>query len=136
MRAQLRPEDYVMSASDQRSEDAFYRSFIDHLVNKCRSTETFYTNKVRDGVWNQNATESRVPEAHQMNLLLADLSAHQRLVLAQMLSDAYSDGSFDVLVALSEEGVHPFDKAYEGDPYNDFIARLADWEWPVEQERR
>ncbi len=45
------------------------------------------------------------------------------------------EGVFNVLVALYEEGVRPFDRGYEGDPFHDFVARMNDWEWPVGEER-
>jgi hypothetical protein len=29
----------------------------------------------------------------------------------------------------------PFDKAYEGTPFHDFVGRLDDWEWPKASKR-
>lgn len=119
---------------DQGAEgDAFYRSFIDRLVEQCRNG--LYERKLATGVWNLNATTEIVPEDHRVNLLLADLSPEQRHDLARILTEAHVTGVFDVLVALYEESVPPFDKGYEGDPFNDFMGRMTGWEWPEGDER-
>ena len=47
-----------------------------------------------------------------------------------MLAQSVVTGVFEALKVLEEFEVEPFTDAYEGSPFNDFIGRLADWEWP------
>jgi hypothetical protein len=110
-----------------------YRRIIDHLVEVSRTGQGQVAPKrVLSGLWNQNATEGRLPEQHEMNLLLAALSVEQRTVLATMLQDQFVCGVFETLKALEEFQIEPFLDGYEGSPYHDFIGRVADdpWEWP------
>jgi hypothetical protein len=44
-------------------------------------------------------------------------------------------GVHSALVALHEAQLAPFDKAYEGTPFHDFIGRLDDWQWPKKSRR-
>ncbi len=44
-----------------------------------------------------------------------------------MLYEAFWGGVHETLVILHEEGVSPFDTAYEGTPFHDFVGRLDDW---------
>jgi hypothetical protein len=39
-------------------------------------------------------------------------------------------GVFETLKALEEFQIAPFESGYEGSPFNDFIGRLDDWQWP------
>jgi len=63
-------------------------------------------------------------------MLLARLSQGDRDVIADMLAQSVVTGVFEALKVLEEFEVEPFTDAYEGSPFNDFIGRLADWEWP------
>jgi hypothetical protein len=81
-------------------------------------------------VWNQNATRDFIPEQHEINLLLKRMSPADREILAGILAQEVVTGVFETLKALEQFEVEPFKDGYEGSPYNDFIGRLADWEWP------
>ena len=39
-------------------------------------------------------------------------------------------GVFETLKVLEKFEVEPFRDGYEGSPYNDFVGRLDDWNWP------
>jgi hypothetical protein len=54
-----------------------------------------------------------------------------REVVAQMLAVAFQGGVFIALRVLHGHQVSPFEDGYEGSPFNDFIGRLYDWQWPV-----
>ena len=48
-----------------------YREVIDELVRMCRDGQgQIGARRVREGVWNKNASEVAIPEQHQINLLL------------------------------------------------------------------
>ena len=58
------------------------------------------------------------------------MSHQDREILAGMLAHEAELGVFETLKVLEQFQVEPFEDGYEGSPYNDFIGRLADWEWP------
>lgn len=134
------------------SKPKMYRDIIDDLVRMCREGQgQIGARRVRDGIWNQNATpealaaeedDSVLPpeviaksrrflaEEYKINLLLNRLSPKDREILAGMLAQEVVTGVFETLVALEEFQVPPFQDGYERRPINDFIGRLNDWEWP------
>ncbi len=108
-----------------------YREMIDSLVEMCRNGQgQIGANRVRKGVWNQYATVDSIPEQHEINLFLARLSESEREILAGMLAQEVETGVFETLKVLEQFQIEPFQTGYEGSPYNDFIGRLDDWEWP------
>src|SRR6185436_8674695 len=108
-----------------------YRQVIDALVGACKTGQgQLGATRARDGLWNQNATADFIPEEHAMNLLLKRMSPADREILAGMLSDQVVTGVFEALKVLEQFEIEPFQDGYEGSPFNDFIGRLADWEWP------
>jgi hypothetical protein len=110
---------------------ALYKSLIDKLVNACREGQgRIGPNRAISGVWNKNATETFIPEQHRMNLLLLRLSDAERVVLAEMLSNSFQAGVFETLKVLETAKIKPFEIGYEGSPFEDFIGRINDWEWP------
>lgn len=116
--------------------DALYRNVIDRLVDDCHNGQgQIGPRRARDGVWNRNATAKQLPDQHAINDLLARLNGPDREVLAKLLEQAFVGGVHTALAALHEIEVPPFDKAYEGTPYHDFVGRLDDWEWPRPRER-
>jgi hypothetical protein len=115
--------------SDQKPQ--IYRELIDALVQMCKDGQgQIGARRVREGVWNQNATQDFIPDQHQINLLLRRMSPADREILVAMLSHAVVTGVFETLKALEQFQIEPFKDGYEGSPYNDFIGRLDDWEWP------
>ncbi len=108
-----------------------YREVIDELVQVCRHGQgQIGARRAREGLWNQNATQDFIPEQHQINLLLKRMTAADREILAGMLAHAVVTGVFETIKVLEQFQVEPFKDGYEGSPFNDFIGRLADWEWP------
>lgn len=108
-----------------------YRELIDELVRVCKEGQgQIGARRVRAGVWNQNATQDYIPEQHEINLLLKRMSPADREILAGMLAHAVVTGAFETLKLLEQFQIEPFKDGYEGSPYNDFIGRLAAWEWP------
>ena len=111
-----------------------YRRVVDTLVDQCRGAVG--PARVRAGVWNENATAAAVAEdpswreQHEINVLLARLSDHDREVLAGMLQSSFEGGIHDTLVTLHDAEVEPFDSGYEGSPFHDFVGRLTGWQWP------
>ena len=71
-----------------------------------------------------------MPDQHAFNELLRKLSANDRDVLALMLEERFTGGVHETLRVLHDAELPPFDDAYEGTPYHDFVGRLDDWEWP------
>jgi hypothetical protein len=65
-----------------------------------------------------------------MNLLLARLTRADREILATILTQQVETGVFETLKVLEQFGIAPFEDGYEGSPFNDFLGRLANWEWP------
>ena len=108
-----------------------YRIAIDRLVAECRDGQgQIGPDRARKGAWNENAKGDFLPDQHQINELLSDLSEAQREVLATMLEDQFSGGVFETLKVLEELKIEPFLDGYEGSPYHDFVGRLDGWEWP------
>ena len=67
-----------------------------------------------------------------MNMLLARLSDDDRADVARMVELSYESGIHDALRVLHDHEVSPFDDAYEGAPFLDFMGRLrTDWDWPT-----
>lgn len=108
-----------------------YRDMIDDLVRMCKEGQgQIGSNRVRVGVWNANATATFIPEQHAINLLLSRLSQADRDLIADLLSDTVSQGVFETLKVLEQFEIPPFEDGYEGSPFNDFLGRMDDWEWP------
>ena len=114
--------------------DARYRRVIDRLVESCaEGYGQIGARRARSGAWSAVAEQrpSEFPFEHAMNGLLARLDADDREVIAHFLAQEYVGGVHDTLVVLHEEEMHPFDEAYEGTPFHDFVGRLDGWEWPA-----
>ena len=108
-----------------------YRQVIDELVRACKEGQgQLGATRARNGVWNQNARADYMPDQHAINLLLKRMSPADREVIAGMLSDQVVTGVFEALKVLEQFEIEPFKDGYEGSPFNDFIGRLSDWEWP------
>ena len=108
-----------------------YRELIDALVKVCKNGQgQIGARRARDGVWNRNATREFIPEQHEINLLLERMSTSDREILAAMLAQEVVTGVFETLKVLEQYEIEPFKDGYEGSPFNDFIGRLSDWEWP------
>ncbi len=108
-----------------------YRELIDELVRMCKDGQgQMGAQCARDGVWNRHATKDFIPEQHEVNLLLKRMTPADREILARILAEEVVIGVFEALKALEQFEIEPFKDGYEGSPYNDFIGRLADWEWP------
>jgi hypothetical protein len=121
-----------MQNADESDEDRIYRDVIDRLVDDCHDGQgQIGARRARSGIWNLNATAEKMPDQHEINVLLSGMSAPEREVLARMLAHEFESGVHTTLVALHELEVPPFDKAYEGTPFHDFVGRLDDWEWPA-----
>jgi hypothetical protein len=113
------------------SKPKVYREIIDELVRECQVGQgQIGANRARKGLWNSNATEEFIPDQYAINVLLAKLTDYEREVIAQMLAREVEVGVFETLKALERFCVEPFNEGYEGSPYEDFIGRLSDWEWP------
>jgi hypothetical protein len=110
-----------------------YRAFIDGMVDVCKNGQgQIGARRVRARFWNVNATPEFIPEQHRINVLLARLDASDREVLAKMLADEVVTGVFETLKTLEQCNIAPFDSGYEGSPFQDFIGRMQDWNWPDE----
>lgn len=108
-----------------------YKAVIDRLVEECRRGQgQLAPQRVRQGLWNENASAQHLPDQYEINRLLARMSQADRETLARMLSDQAELGVFEALKALEEFGISPFESGYEGSPYHDFVGRLKGWEWP------
>jgi hypothetical protein len=108
-----------------------YRKFIDELARMCKNGQgQIVARRVREGVWNKNASEAVIPDQHQVNLLLERLSPSDREIIAGLLAKEVVTGVFETLKVLEEFQIEPFTDGYEGSPYHDFIGRLDDWSWP------
>ncbi len=104
-----------------------YRDAIDSLVQMCRDGQgQIGARRARAGVWIEYAT----PEIDAINLLFARMSQADREVLAKLLASEVVTGVFETLKVLEEYQISPFENGYEGSPFNDFIGRLDDWDWP------
>jgi hypothetical protein len=110
-----------------------YRQLIDRLAQESLDGQgQIAPRRVRAGVWNASATADLLPDQHPINELLARLPTSDRETLARMLSDAFTAGVHTSLVVLHEDALPPFDDAYEGTPYHDYVGRLNAWAWPDE----
>jgi hypothetical protein len=69
-------------------------------------------------------------EQYKINLLLKRLSSEDRELLAGMLIEEVVTGVFETLKTLEKFQIPPFQDGYECSPFNDFIGRLNNWEWP------
>lgn len=108
--------------------DSLYRGTIDRLVLACQQGQgQIASRRVRSGKWNAHATSA---DQQRIDALLARLPTEDRGLLARMLEDEFVGGVHEALVVLHEEAIVPFDKAYEGSPFHDFVGRLNGWEWP------
>lgn len=108
-----------------------YRKMIDELVRMCQDGQgQIGARRIREGVWDSNANQDLNPEQHQINLLLKRLSSSDRELIAGILAQEVVTGVFETLKVLEQKGIEPFQDGYEGSPYNDFVGRLNDWNWP------
>ena len=107
-------------------ETRLYRKLIDELVHACREGQGRVVSQ-RHGLV---LPEKRVRDARVESALVGQLSTGQREVFSLMLQGAFVAGVHSTLASLYARQVKPFDKAYEGSPFHDFIGRLDDWEWP------
>jgi hypothetical protein len=108
-----------------------YRKLIAELARMCKDGQgQIGARRVREGVWNKNASEAVIPEQHQINLLLERLSPSDRDIIADLLAQEVVTGVFETLKVLEEFQIEPFTEGYEGSPYHDFVGRLEDWNWP------
>jgi hypothetical protein len=108
-----------------------YRRVIDRLVHDTLQGQgRIVRDRVQHGVWNPHATPEALPEQVAINDVLARLSEGDRSVLAGVIAVAFRAGVHQALLALHEEAIPPFDLAYEGTPFHDYIGRLDGWEWP------
>lgn len=108
-----------------------YRDVIDELVRMCHDGQgQLGARRVREGVWNKNASEAVIPDQQQINLLLERLSLSDRAIIADLLAQEVVTGVFETLKVLEEFQIEPFRDGYEGSPYHDFVGRLDDWNWP------
>jgi hypothetical protein len=110
-----------------------YKDFIDRMVDECQNGQgAIGPSRVRDGVWNKNATPDFIEDQFRINQLLVELNEDQRETIASMLEHAFVGGVFETLKALEEFEIDPFLDGYEGSPYHDFIGRVAPdpWQWP------
>ena len=115
----------------EQQKPRIYRELIDALVQACKHGQgQIGARRAREGVWNRNAKPDFIPDQYEINLLLERMSAHDRELLAGMLAHQVEVGAFETLKVLEQFQIEPFKDGYEGSPYNDFIGRLADWQWP------
>jgi uncharacterized protein DUF6547 len=116
-----------MGHADDTHEDRAYRDIIDGLVKACREGQgQVGPRRAHAGVWNANATATELPDQHEVNLLLGRMPNADRTILARILQEAFESGVHSALVTLHEAGLAPFDRAYEGSPFHDFVGRLND----------
>jgi hypothetical protein len=120
-----------MGKRDEGRKPRVYREVIDELVRECKKGQgQVGARRVRKGVWNANARADFLPEQHAINVWLGRMSVEEREILAGMLTHAVEVGVFEALKVLERWKIEPFREGYEGSPYEDFIGRMADWEWP------
>ena len=85
-------------------------------------------------MWNRYALDhpDEMPEENRMNIVLARLGDDDRAEVARMVELSYEGGIHDTLRLLHDNAVPPFDVAYDGTPFQDFMGRLkTDWAWPT-----
>ena len=108
-----------------------YRLALDDMVAMCQSGQgQVGANRIRSGAWNPNASDSRLPDQHLINLVLERLSSDEREALAAAVSQEVQLGVFETLKILERHEVAPFESGYEGSPFEDFVGRLQGWQWP------
>jgi hypothetical protein len=116
--------------------DQLYRELIDRLVAACREGQGQVAPKrVRSGHWNEHATADLLPDQHEINVLLARMAEVDRDVLARLLETTFVAGVHTALATLHQAEIPPFDTAYEGTPFHDFVGRLEGWKWPQSRSR-
>jgi hypothetical protein len=119
----------------EHSENVTYKRVIDRLVHSCLEGQgQIGARRARAGLWNANADDaelSRLDDQRAMNELLRALTPGHLEVLAQMLAQEFQSGVHETLVVLHEEQLPPFEDGMEGTPFQDFVGRLADWDWPA-----
>ena len=84
-------------------------------------------------MWNAYALDhpDELPAEQRLNEVLGRLPAQDRAAIGHMLAKSYEGGVHDTLRVLHDHEVPPFDDAYQGTPYHDFMGRLeTDWSWP------
>src|SRR6266404_6156611 len=114
-----------------QAKPGIYRDSIDSLVDMCHTGQgQIDARRIRRGVWNENARPDYIEDQYAINLLLSRLSKNDREVLAKMITSAVETGVFETLKALEQYQIEPFRSGYEGSPFNDFVGRLQDWQWP------
>lgn len=115
-----------------KEENEKYKSLIDEMVQMLKSGQgKIPSQKVKSGVWNENATKDFLEDQHEINQLLEKLSVTDREIIAKLLDDAVETGVFECLKILEDKNINPFEEGFEGSPYEDFIGRIkSDWEWP------
>ena len=124
---------HLVTPMTKHRQSQVYREMIDALTHVCRDGQgQIGARRAREGVWNTSASADFVPDQHQINLFLARLSPADREVLAGMLAHEVEVGVFETLKVLEQFEVAPFETGYEGGPFDDFIGRLAGWDWPEE----
>ena len=102
------------------SQRAAYRAIIDDLVTECLSGQG---QVVRHHV-------QFPPHPDPAGDALADLDDSTRAAVVKAVADAFVAGVHTALVALDARQVSPFDQAYEGTAFHDFMGRLDGWDWP------
>lgn len=108
-----------------------YRALIDHLVDTCRNgSGQIGPECVKAGIWDERASPDLRPANHTINRFLSRMSGADREILARLLAKEFEHGVFETLKALEQFEIAPFESGYEGSPYNDFVGRLDNWEWP------
>jgi hypothetical protein len=108
-----------------------YHAAIDALVEVCRAGQgQIGAERVRKGVWNQNASPTFLAEEHLVNEILKNLAIEDRYALAAALAKEFEAGVFESLKVLEELRISPFEEGYEGSPFHDFVGRLGGWQWP------
>lgn len=108
-----------------------YRGIVDELVRVCLQGQgQIGAKRAIEGVWNRNATPDFLPDQYAINVFLSGLTSPQRQLLAGMLAQEVVTGVYGTLNALQTFAVSPFEDGYEGGPCEDFIGRLAGWDWP------
>jgi len=118
-----------------KQENKLYREMIDELVNMVKTGQgQIGSNRAKEGIWNKNAKRDGIlDDQYEYNKLLKKLDQDERLVLARLLEEQVKTGVFETLKALENKKIKPFDEGYEGSPFEDFIGRMNDWEWPDNQ---
>ncbi len=121
-----------MSEHDSRW---MYRQVIDDMVVSCSGAGQVSAERIRVGVWNDNAAPDDLRQT-ALNRLVAGLDADQRDALAVVLAEEFASGMFNALEVLQAAQLEPFRVGYDGDPSDDFLGRLDGWSWPEDGSAR